>query len=197
MDSAFVTPVLKTKGIAMKITKYVKSVASIAFFAGALLGSVAQATPTLTGDSVNVSFFSTSFGPNNAAVVVGAGQEISFYGNYGIDIGDTYVRISMLNGPFCGFTCNGAAGQLVITGMDFSPTASILGISLVDGGMAPFNAAFTANSVSFSMPDITQNAGMFAQINFRLSDEVPEPGTLALLGLGLAGLVATRRHKLA
>lgn len=175
-----------------------RSLLAVAVAVGALLGTAAQAAPVLTGDTVNVSFFSNSFGPNNESVVVGAGQETSFYGNYGIDITDTYVRITMLNGPFCGFTCNGDPGQLVISGMDFSPNAAIVGVSLVDGGMAPFNASFTANSVSFSMQDIAQSQGMFAQINFDLDgNTVPEPFSLALVGVALAGAGLARRRQAA
>jgi hypothetical protein len=35
----------------------------------------------------------------------------------------------------------------------------------------------------------------FAVDNVRLANGVPEPGALALLGLGLAGLAASRRRK--
>ena len=158
------------------------------------LGPIA-AHATLIGDTVDVSFFSDYFGPIGETVVVGPGQETSFYGgNYLIDIGENYVQITMGNGPFCGFTCTDDPATLLITGMDFSPAAVITAVSLVDGGMAPFNASFTDDSVSFQMLDIPQDVEMFARLEFEVSS-IPEPTSMALLGLGLVGMRLRRRMK--
>lgn len=85
---------------------------------------------------------------------------------------------------------------------------------LVDGNLlerAQFTAGFSSRSlnVDLSAGDHTLTLGMHTTAafsgtfpasfdNVRISDGrlIPEPGALALLGLGFAGLMATRRRKL-
>lgn len=161
-----------------------------------LFASSANAA-SIIGDTVNISFYpETVPGLNTASAVVGLGQETDFYNNFGVDIGDNYVQVNMLNGPFCGFMCDGTSWILSVTGMDFSPLASILSVSLVDGGLQPYNATYTPDSVSFSMYDGAQNTGMYARLNFVTdAPSVPEPATIALMGLGFAGMGYARRRK--
>lgn len=68
----------------------------------------------------------------------------------------------------------------------------------------PFDVevALDATNKHFSATTPTLNAGQLYQISFRSTSEadagrIPEPGILALLGMGLLGLGLTRRRKLA
>jgi hypothetical protein len=164
-----------------------------AVIASGLLAVCGAANATLLGDTVTISLGAPSFGPVTTNAVVNAGTEWTV-GNalgYTTDVGDDYVRFTA-NSNFCGFLCGVETWTLAVTGMDFFPLASIVSVSLEDGGLGAFNALFTSNSVSFQMPDEPQSAGQYALLRFT-AVQVPEPGTLGLLTLGILGLALRRR----
>src|SRR5262249_21632108 len=124
------------------------------------------------------------------------GIEAVFYaGNYTVDVGDNYATLTV-NGNFCGMTCKGFPGFLIISGIDFAPAAAITSVSLTDGGLGAFNPSFTANSVTFQVTAQPEPAAESAMIIFSTDavTSVRERGPFAILGTGLFGLAARRRR---
>lgn len=168
------------------------------------VGMTGLASAGLIGDTVHISSFANPAGMN---VVVGSGIEYDFTRNGQrdiIDIDATGFTVTIyaptLNGWFYGGAPTG--DDVVLTGLDFRPGHIISDVELltpaVTGQVTAFNLQFFDGpadgdgTISFEMTGGSQNVNPISW-TFGITT-VPEPGTLALLGIAAVGLLA-RRHR--
>ncbi|WP_083690219.1 PEP-CTERM sorting domain-containing protein [Colwellia sp. UCD-KL20] len=110
---------------------------------------------------------------------------ISAFGFYGTDIGDFGGNITL---DFV----NGSTTSYIVNNTTSAPNGSLLFWGLVDV-TNPFTSITFGNTNStdvFGFDDMT--IGTAQQV---ITNSVPEPGSLAILGLGLAGFSLTRKAK--
>ena len=175
----------------------------------AMMGMAGSANATLIGDQIEFQGFFPDLGTPLAGfnlivnVVDGTGDEFVF-GVSTTNVESGSVIFTLSTGFATGDDCN----CIQITSMDWvgDPSGIISGITLSSNTITGFTTAnVTTSAVSGGPSEILINVadltGVTATgsvtINLQTTDrEIPEPGSLALFGIGLVGLgFMTRRRR--
>lgn len=156
-------------------------------------------SPTLIGDQVDIQLSGKGSGLYSQVLVTNF-PEVDPFGNtnYSIDIKDTAITFTVVNGGFCGFYCT--PGELIIRVSELDwigfPNATLVAATLTNiGGGDGFGLSFGIDFVEFKIADASQSRGeqVFVSLVVNEGSSIPEPSPIALAGLAVAVISVSRR----
>jgi len=135
----------------------------------------------------------TSSGTSN--ILIGAGIEVTTI-NFEVDIDATSITMTNVGQSDIAYTLS--SNTIEFTSLDWVdlPLAVITGFTLETdvSGFDTGNVTTSDHGVTLFVNEVWQ-AGEFIKVNLETSHAVPTPSTLALFGLGLAGLCILSRRR--